>query len=428
MLKKLKRKFVMINMCLVGMVLLTVFTVVCINSYQNALEEVNVALNMAIDNTKEDKHEPFEIGMPPEGGQMMPIENGFKGKPFNYAAVVMRVEEVAGEREITILSRENASLNTAIMDAAIDTVLTSDDMQGKLKDMALFYMKAEELRGVKIAFADSTYFDAEIKKTILTSTVLFVLGMMALLLISILLAGVAVAPVKSAWEQQKRFVADASHELKTPLTVILANNEILMETVEDRESMKWIESSHEEAIHMKNLVEDLLFLAKADENGEENKMVSVEMTKNDLSDIVIGVALQMEPVVFEAGAVLEFDVTHNIDVWCDVTQIKQLVHILLDNAVKYCGEKGKIKLSLKESFDSVELKVTNTGAAIPNDEIEHIFERFYRSDKARSGRGHGLGLSIAKTIVEKHGGEISALSSEHNGTVITVRFKKQQGS
>ena len=101
----------MINMCLVGMVLLIVFTVVCINTYQNDMQEVEGALNMAIDNTREDKPAPFEIGTPPEGKKMIPVENGFKGKPFNYAAVVISIEDVAGEKRITVLNKEKYDAN-----------------------------------------------------------------------------------------------------------------------------------------------------------------------------------------------------------------------------------------------------------------------------------------------------------------------------
>lgn len=423
MLKKLKRKFVMINMCLVGMVLAIVFVVACINTYQNDMREVEGALNMAIDNTREEKPAPFEIGTPPDGKKIVPTENGFKGKPFNYAAVVMSIEYVDGERRITILNKENASLNTEVMDSAVETVLTSDVSQGKLKEMDLFYLKAEDVMEVKIAFADSTYFDAKIKKTVTVSVMLFILGMLALLLISILLAEMAVAPVKKTWAQQKRFIADASHELKTPLTVLLANNEILMEMTENKESRKWLESSQEEALHMKNLVEDLLFLAKADESLDAKKAISDAFTENNMTDIVTGVMLQMEPIIFEAGAMFESDVDSGIKIRCDATQIKQLIHILLDNAAKYCGEKGRIKLSLTETADMVELKVTNTGDVIPNEEIEHIFERFYRSDKARTSTGYGLGLSIAKTIAESHNGEIFACSNE-DGTTMTVKIKK----
>lgn len=308
---------------------------------------------------------------------------------------------------------------------------------------------------------------------------------------------------------QRRFVADASHELKTPLTVLLANNEIMLSALDDMESSscgaeaendtgkgfeisksddtgsnfrkrgaeiadapdesrrltndiidmrKWLESSREEAIQMKGLVDDLLFLARADEANETASGINTAADKKtamadvDISDVVTGAALQMEPVAFEAGVDMTTDVEAKIYMKCDSAQIKQLVHLLLDNAVKYCWDisvngacgsesgncsaGGKVLLDLRKTADNIMLTVANTGDVIDSEDIEHIFDRFYRSDKARSGNGYGLGLSIAKTIVESHGGTIRAYSgalgselcktmgAEENptGTVMTVVF------
>ena len=450
MLKKLKRKFVIINMCLVGIVLLTVFTVVCVNAYNQALSEVDGALMMALEKTEKDKFEPFEIGKQPKGRQqsMQPIRGTqpMEGKPFNYAAVVVLVEEEEGERNITTLGMENAFMDEAVLSTAVEAAISSGEPEGRLDDMELFYMKSEGIYGTKIAFADSKYFKASVKKTFLTSLILFVLGMAALLLISLLLARIAVAPVKKAWEQQRRFVADASHELKTPLTVILANSEIMMSRLENEDKdeaevcgteekaymKKWLESSQEEANHMKSLVDDLLFLAKADE-ADTIKTVFSEKTDVDISDVVTGVALQMEPVVYENGAVMGISIEEGLHMRCNLTQMKQLVHILLDNAVKYCGKAGRVELDLFKRDGMINLIVANTGEIIDPKDLEHIFDRFYRSDKARTGEGHGLGLSIAKTIVDNNGGTITAASGSlrqqagipdviTEGTVITVVF------
>ncbi len=449
MLKKLKKKFVITNMCLVGAVLLIVFTIVGVNSYQQAREEVNGALSMALNKAGDEKTEPFEIGRNPGGDpvneqpaakldMMAPLGNDLEGKPLNYAAVVVLVNEVDGERQITHVGMENASMDTAVMEEAVEKVMASKDEQGKLPEMELFYMKASDLYGTKTAFVDSSYFDAKIMKTVLISLVLFCLGMAAIFLISLLLANVAVAPVKKAWDQQRRFVADASHELKTPLTVLLANNEIMMLSAEE-ETKRWLESSQEEATHMKALIDDLLFLARADEE-EETGSIKPDKAPADISDVVTGIALQFEPVVFEAGVRLETDVSKGINMKCELTQMKQLIHILLDNAVKYCSGEGNIWLKLKEKADVIELAVANTGSVMDDEDLEHIFERFYRSDKSRNGEGYGLGLSIAKTIAESHGGQIRAYSGyldmngnkpEHDlpeekmtGTIMTVVFKK----
>lgn len=505
MLKKLKRKFVIINMCLVGTVLLAAFAVVCANAYQQAYLEVKGALIMAIKNTREDKPAQFMIGTPQEGHEagsgegdyregMMVFRNGFEGKPFSYAAVVILVNEENGERQIKTLNMSNASMDDDVINDAAAVAMSSDEAQGRIRDMALFYMKVETFSGTKIAFADSTYFGTEVRKTVAVAAALFLIAMGALLLISLFLASVAVAPAKKAWEKQRRFVADASHELKTPLTVLLANNEIMLSVLDDMESgsfgvepesdagkvfeiskgdgagsdlgkrgvatadgsddsrqatcgfdvcgrrltddiidmRRWLESSREEAVQMKGLVDDLLFLARADEAEETASDINIAVDKKatmvdvDISDIVMGAALQMEPVAFEAGVDMTADVEAKIHMKCDVAQIKQLVHILLDNAVKYCrktsfngacdsesnncSDGGKVLLDLHKTADNIVLTVANTGEVIDSEDIEHIFDRFYRSDKARSGNGYGLGLSIAKTIAESHGGTIRAYS------------------
>lgn len=512
MLKKLKRKFVIINMCLVGIVLLAAFAAVCANAYQQAYSEVNGALIMAIKNTREDKPAQFMIGTPQErretGGSerdsregMMAFRNGFEGKPFSYAAVVILVDEENGERQITTLSMSNASMDDEVINDAAAVAMSSDETQGRIRDMELFYMKVETFNGTKIAFADSTYFDAEVRKTVAVAVALFLIVMGALLMISLFLAGVAVAPVKKAWEKQRRFVADASHELKTPLTVLIANNEIMLSALDNMESgrcgaepeinagkvfeiskgddagsnfgkysaaiadgsddsrqemcgldvydrkladdiidmRRWLESSCEEAIQMKGLVDDLLFLARADEAEETASGINTAADKKtamadvDISDVVTGAALQMEPVAFEAGVDMTTDVETKIHMKCDAAQMKQLVHILLDNAVKYCGDTsvtgicnsesgncsdgGKVLLDLRKAADNIMLTVANTGEVIDSEDIEHIFDRFYRSDKARSGNGYGLGLSIAKTIAESHGGTIKAYSGTLDGEV-----------
>lgn len=436
MLKKLKRKFVVINMCLVGAVLLTVFLVVGYHTWQRGMDEVNRALEMALTDARNDVPDLPEIGTPPDAAaaerqQPEPLEpeagtvtgfqepgKGFEAKAMNYTAVVILLEEEEGY-EIMKPGRWNASINDASMnektlEKAAETVRFAEAEEGKLKEMGLFYMKRETPEGTKAAFADSAYFDATMREYVVSACTLFLMGMAALLAVSVLLAGMAVAPVKKAWEQQKRFVADASHELKTPLTVILANNEILLSgmAASEADRRKWVASTQEEASHMKTLVEDLLFLARADEDTEGRHLVKNRL---NFSELVTDTALQFEPVVFEAGCAIDTHIEEDLYLDCDGTQMKQLVHILLDNAVKYAGTDGQgyIRVSLKRADGKLQLTVSNTGDAIPQEELAHLFDRFYRRDKARTqGSGHGLGLSIAKTIVENHGGKIRVQSGE----------------
>ena len=135
--------------------------------------------------------------------------------------------------------------------------------------------------------------------------------------------------------------------------------------------------------------------------------------------------MQFEPIAYENDISIDADIQEGINVRGDQTQLKQLLHILLDNACKYAGEKGKVKFSMKRRQNNTVLSVYNSGAYIPKEDLPHIFERFYRADKARTREGgFGLGLAIAKSIVANMGGDISAESSESTGTVFTVRFGK----
>jgi signal transduction histidine kinase len=253
-----------------------------------------------------------------------------------------------------------------------------------------------------------------------------VVGLAVLFAITYALANRALAPVAAAWEQQRRFVADASHELKTPLAVILANNEILEKDGGiPPESRRWIQSTADEARHMKSLVNDLLQLARADEGavGVASAMQSEDL---DLSDMVDRSALEFDAVAFEKGCMIDAQVEPGITMKGDREWMERLVRILIDNACKYCSANSTIRLVLRREGQHVVYSVNNQGPVIDPEDLAHVFDRFYRSDKARSRSdshgGFGLGLAIAKSTAEAHGGRIQATSTEADGTTFTVTF------
>ena len=214
-------------------------------------------------------------------------------------------------------------------------------------------------------------------------------------------------------------MADASHELKTPLTVILTNTGILLSHPEDTvaEQRKWVEYIRDEAQRMRELVEDLLFLARHDAGREPPPDQTV-----DLSELLWSALLPFEPVAFEQGVELESGIQGGLTVRGRADQLRRLAAILLDNAVKYAGAQGKVRVALtRGEKGGACLTVRNTGPAIPP---EHLFERFYRADdsRARSSGGYGLGLAIAKSIVESHRGTITVQSGAEEGTLFTVRL------
>ena len=221
-------------------------------------------------------------------------------------------------------------------------------------------------------------------------------------------------PVKEAFDKQKQFVWDASHELKTPLAVISANAEVLSGEIGDNEWLGYIQS---EVRRTDKLVQNLLTLARLDWDD-----LPVMKERVDLGQAILQVALPFESTVFEAGKTLQLHVPEGIFCMGDSAMLQQLVVILLSNAVKYSDEKGHISLALESRGEKCILRVHNMGTPIDAATLHHIFDRFYRGDSSHNAEnpGNGLGLAIASTIVRTHRGKISVTSTAEEGTCFTV--------
>ena len=213
-----------------------------------------------------------------------------------------------------------------------------------------------------------------------------------------------VKPVQAAFERQKQFVWDASHEFKTPLAVISANAEVLAGEIGENEYLGYIQS---EVRRTDRLVQSLLTLARMDKGT-----VTAQMERFDLSKALLGVALPFESTVFEAGKTLETDVPEGVTVRGDREMLQQLAVILLSNALKYSDDGGTIRLSLTQKGRGCQLSVYNTGQGIAPENLGRIFDRFYREDLSHNSAvaGNGLGLAIARNIVDAHKGRIWAES------------------
>lgn len=246
------------------------------------------------------------------------------------------------------------------------------------------------------------------------SLVFFVILELVFILIAKLISTWISKPVEDAFEKQKDFIADASHELKTPLSVITASAEALEKNPKEK---KWLTNIKNESDRMNNLIIDLLDLAKT-ENG------NIELSMGNLSKTIELSVLTFEGIAFEKNIKLDYHIDDNVNMKMNENAIKQVVEILLDNAIKHSKEKGKVEVKLKES-NNIELTVSNLGDPIPSGEEEKIFNRFYRIDKARNRNEnrYGLGLAIAKNIVTLHKGTIKAYS-KNGKTTFQIIFKK----
>ena len=285
-----------------------------------------------------------------------------------------------------------------------DSVILKDADFGFLGGIG--YMLAKKDYGYIIVFGE-VQAEANLHARIFRiSLYLYLISLVISVVIAWILSRWAVEPVRVAFDKQKRFVADASHELKTPLAVISANLDVLAgETGEN----KWIGYIRGEIKRMSKLVKDLLYLAKCD-----SQEVKYQFCSFDLSRAVMSSVLPFESTVFEQEKTLETDIAENVQYTGDESAIKQVAVILLDNAVKHTEPGAVIKVTLSVSGNKKVLSVRNTGAGISAEDQTRIFERFYRTDKsrARDTGGYGLGLSIAKSIADIHHAKISVNSVE----------------
>ncbi len=246
------------------------------------------------------------------------------------------------------------------------------------------------------------------------SDIIVISSLVFVFIFSYYLSRWAIKPVKESLEKQRRFISDASHELKTPLTVISANADVLEAEIGDN---KWLSNIKSQSEVMSALVFDLLDLAKMDETSEE-----MIFNTFDLSSVVLSKTLEFECTAFECGKTFEQNITEGISYRGNEDSIKHLVTILIDNAIKHSDEKGIIRVTLTTSGNKKIFQVYNTGNGIKNSEKDKIFNRFYRSDESRSKEtgGYGLGLSIAKSITEAHDGIITVDGEENKWISFTV--------
>ena len=300
-----------------------------------------------------------------------------------------------------------------------------DDMskkRGELDffDLTLSFITKDRLDGKLYVFMECSDRKATTLNYIYTALTALAGSVICVFFISMFLAEKAIKPIKDSMERQKKFIADASHELRTPISVIRSNAEMIMDEPELTvgENMKWLEYISSEAKRMTAMTEDLLLLSHADAKKEIAKE-EVDLSKL-VYDTYDSFKLLFEERNLTQGAA---DITENISIYANEFRIKQLVTIFLDNAMKYTKEGGiSVKLEKDENFAYI--KITDTGSGIPPDMIDKIFERFFRVDKARAKAtgGAGLGLSIAKVIADEHGGEISVESEVDKGSVFCVKL------
>lgn len=337
-----------------------------------------------------------------EDGQLVRFERAsFRLEQFVLDVIENRnVDE--GEVEVFQHSNETGQLSTVMMTAK--KIVTDDAIQ------TLYVGK------------DVTALYSGLRKATYAQVVLGFISVLIGSAIGYYMAGRALVPLKEAYDKQKQFAADASHELRTPLAVVMASADLLLAdpSIQNPFLRQVIEDLKSEVKKMTNLVSDLLMVARSDNNA-----LKVNIKRLELMEVLEQVIRMMTPIAEKKSIRLGGADLHRVYVKGDEDRIRQLVIILTDNAIKYTPEGGSVAVGLIEK-ERVGITVTDNGIGISKENLEKIFERFYRVDKARSREmgGNGLGLSIAKELVRMNGGEIGVESVEGEGTRFTVWLPK----
>lgn len=313
-----------------------------------------------------------------------------------------------------VINLSNNNIDTNNIKSLGQSILSKNDIKREYIGNIYFNKYSYTYSSGKyLTIIDNSSIQNSLYNYLLISLSLFILFEVIVYLVSTVLTNWIIKPVISSFEKQKEFIADASHELKTPLSVIIASSEAL----EDNSSeVKWLNNIKSEANRMNILINNLLELASFE------KKETYVLKEDNLSKVVELAVLTFDAKAYESDIKLESMIDSNIKFNFDTYSINELVEILLDNALKHADKKSTIVVSLKEQGNNI---VTDTGDVIPKGEEEKIFERFYRLDKSRSRKEnrYGLGLAIAKNIVINHNGKISA-ESVGNVTTFKVLFKK----
>ena len=390
MIRKLQLKFVIINMAMITAMLCVIFGLVY-HFTRSDLESESIRMMQEI------AADPFRLGRPDESSEDLRL-------PYFTLQLGMRGELIATGGGYYDLSDQDF-----LMDL-IEVSLGSAGETGTVEEHGLRFCRVTTPRGTVLVFADMSSENSTLSSLVRTLALIGAFSFLIFLGISIFLSRWAVRPVAEAWLKQKQFVADASHELKTPLTVIMTNAELLQgEEYDDAQRRQFSRGILLMSQQMRLLVERMLSLAKSDAEQPDRQMGPVE-----LSRLVLDSAISFEGVFVEHGLTLESDIAPDITVQGNDQGLEQVVDILLDNARKYSSPGGQTLVRLQGiGGGRCRLTVSNPGPEIPAEELKRIFRRFYRLDEARSRNGSfGLGLSIAESIVKQHKGKIWAESKD----------------
>jgi len=427
MFTKLRNKFLFLNMSITSLVIIVAFVVIYLVIYHNISSDIEEKLNEGAA-TEMIVYEDDLFGNEGKDAAFSLSQSLSISGSSSFVLIVDDQGEVVEAHLPVELSKEEyiKAAETAWETKEKNSIILNDKQWryeimplsvNVIQDNGKQFILTDHL--YQITFLDVTEANQTLGSLLITLLVVGFIMLMIIFIISMYFANSAVQPITKAWENQKQFVADASHELKTPLSIIQANYDVLIENQAEtiNSQMKWLSYIKIATDRMAKMTNHLLELEKLDQ-----VITQVEMKPLHISSMVEEIVLAMEAAVKEKGIKLTYLIEPRIMLKSNSDKIKQLVMILLDNAHKYTNDNGKIDVTLEKEKRMVIFQIRNTGKGIDKDDLSKVFNRFYRGDRSRhvENNSFGLGLSIAKSITNELGGKIHASSEENNWTTFTV--------
>lgn len=428
--RRLRRKFILVAMGAVTVVLTLIIAGINIVNYSHVCKMADARLDYILtgkgsidweDESRTDSGNGGDTstGMVADGDRAgarvghfegMTAESPFDTRYFTVTLVEGQVVDVNTARIAAVGAKRAARIAMGL------------DSKGLTSGFSGNYRYTTTAQGEKTTyvFVDCSRELASFHSFLNASVAISCIGWLAVLAIVTVASGAVIRPMVESYSKQKRFITDASHEIKTPLAVIDAANEV--QEIESGES-EWTQSIHEQVARLTALTERLVFLARMDEGSAGFTMASI-----DLSEAVDKAAAPFESVAVSRGKRLSMSVATGVRAHADAAAVTQVVELLLDNATRYASEGSVIELSLRAvsrgaGKGSAELVVSNAVDELPEGDLDRLFDRFYRADVSRSSKtgGSGVGLSVVRAIAEAHGGSATVSGHDHQIT-FTVRF------
>ena len=437
MIKKLRIRITAVIMTGLTILVAAVITGIYIFMLHSETEETDRAADLAVNAVRmhsekdprpqaPDSPSPTEPASPaspsdPSRRSDPRAERGRSSSSRNWIIVVISSKGTADEAIFSSPYNRPENEDEILSSAENIASQNSDSGYITLSDVSYRYFIRRSAEKTRVVFIDRTNQTATMRRLLIVLVIVGICALFVLFPISIIVSGWIVRPISKAWNNQKEFFANASHELKTPLTVISANLDVILSEPEKSvaQQEKWFEYIKAEAAKMAKLINQMLYLSR--EDREEAKML---MTELDMSELTEGACLAQEAVAFEKGHALVTEIEPGIRCKGDRERLTQLVNILIDNAISHSTGKDDITVRLCHKKKTNILTVSNRGEYIPPEELSKLFDRFYRTDRSRTSAtgGFGLGLSIAETIAKNHKGTLTASSDTDGLTTFTFAW------